>query len=1164
MSKPAPQGLSAPAVGSSTAAAATSGSTPVPSSPPASESFFSEFDGTASVMDTSYGDAAAWEAPADASSLNIVSWKLGVDAHVDDGVGKRGFNAISTVLNHPTKRANPLRGSRKPLPPLGAPPLLPKPQPPSFYDGYLKSIAPLYEQFVQSQAAAASSSGNSANGAPELDIKVQTPKEDLPSLNAIPNVFFDSAFDIANPSTWAEIMDSAEPFKGKTHDAAVQETLSTHLDNLERHLVHEITLRSSSFFSALGNLQDLNSESSSCLSRITNLKTALGDIGGKQARKGLEIIDAQARLNSLRVTESGVKRVAELDEMIRLAKNLADAGDWAGALGCVEDVMRWWERNGTQALEGEGEDRHLPLTTLPALSYLPTSIAVLTANIAGQLETALQAVLQSILSEAEHTEFDSDELRTTVGPMLGGLIRCGKTDTLAGVWREAVTTSIRDGLRRHLPVPQGEEDDVGNRGTESSGQGLAQKLRAMSHSEFTELCKKMYSSMLSRIKLIEKMGEEMSSMLADNRTLTALSLTPTSDGPQLAPRTPEGIKFEPGDVLTSACELANTRASIIVSARSEQHAMLSLSDFLEIFNETMEFVSASEALAKRVLGTLRGAIQAQARAFLQAYHQQRLTRSARLVEEETWVQVDVPSATQHAADLLVEAAVSDPGECFVPPRDANGSSNGESSGTTKLISIEDKTFCVVKATSESLQLLSEYLAIVINLELVATDVMTRIIEFLRSFNSRICQLVLGAGAMRSAGLKNITAKHLALASQSLSVIIALIPYVREFIRRHVNPRQAVMLVEFDKLKRDYQDHQEEIHAKLVAIMSDRLAVHCGELREIDWEQPSPRDAPHSYALMLVKETATLHKVLSKYLAHATVEAVMSQVIAAYVSRLGDEYTKVELKSEDAKKRMQQDAAIIAARLAPLAESGSSAASLEALVREKSLPRRDVGAAMRGLLRKSSNGPDGPEPAATPLSNGDEEGLIVEKRSSSESKEGKSEEGKEASGDGAEDKAANSSPSRGWREVGDDEGTPASPSPPLTSKSPVDEGKSEGKSEETEAEEAGVSDDPPPLPSKPASRPASPVKPEPEVERKTSPPPPSPPLPPEKDAPPATPAKDSQATETPTEEVSEARSDTPETAKDAPSTPAKDVPAPAITPADAEDTPSPATDASATA
>ena len=33
----------------------------------------------------------------------------------------------------------------------------------------------------------------------------------------------------------------------------------------------------------------------------------------------------------------------------------------------------------------------------------------------------------------------------------------------------------------------------------------------------------------------------------------------------------------------------------------------------------------------------------------------------------------------------------------------------------------------------------------------------------QAFNSRTCQVVLGAGAMRSAGLKNITARHLGMA-----------------------------------------------------------------------------------------------------------------------------------------------------------------------------------------------------------------------------------------------------------------------------------------------------------------------------------------------------------------------------------------------------------------
>lgn len=88
----------------------------------------------------------------------------------------------------------------------------------------------------------------------------------------------------------------------------------------------------------------------------------------------------------------------------------------------------------------------------------------------------------------------------------------------------------------------------------------------------------------------------------------------------------------------------------------------------------------------------------------------------------------------------------------------------------------------------------------------------------------------------------------ALASQSLSIIFELIPYAREAFRRHLSQKQAVMLVEFDKLKRvgndqavrrglvhnilvqDYQEHQNEIHSKLVAIMGDRLNAHIKSLK----------------------------------------------------------------------------------------------------------------------------------------------------------------------------------------------------------------------------------------------------------------------------------------------------------------------------------------------
>lgn len=94
---------------------------------------------------------------------------------------------------------------------------------------------------------------------------------------------------------------------------------------------------------------------------------------------------------------------------------------------------------------------------------------------------------------------------------------------------------------------------------------------------------------------------------------------------------------------------------------------------------------------------------------------------------------------------------------------------------TKHLRIDDRLYYAVTATADVLTLLLDYLRLVINLSMLTTDTMSRVIEFLKAFNSRTCQVVLGAGAMRSAGLRNITARHLgapsSLSSQLFSFIL---------------------------------------------------------------------------------------------------------------------------------------------------------------------------------------------------------------------------------------------------------------------------------------------------------------------------------------------------------------------------------------------------------
>lgn len=96
-----------------------------------------------------------------------------------------------------------------------------------------------------------------------------------------------------------------------------------------------------------------------------------------------------------------------------------------------------------------------------------------------------------------------------------------------------------------------------------------------------------------------------------------------------------------------------------------------------------------------------------------------------------------------------------------PPRSPDSSKRRSSGhGPSKHLKIEDRNFFAVSATLEVLVLLTDYLRVIVNLPTLVTETMSRVIELLKAFNSRTCQVVLGAGAMRSAGLKNITAKHL--------------------------------------------------------------------------------------------------------------------------------------------------------------------------------------------------------------------------------------------------------------------------------------------------------------------------------------------------------------------------------------------------------------------
>lgn len=71
------------------------------------------------------------------------------------------------------------------------------------------------------------------------------------------------------------------------------------------------------------------------------------------------------------------------------------------------------------------------------------------------------------------------------------------------------------------------------------------------------------------------------------------------------------LQEELSGILSSAAELAHTRASKVVALRAEQHAALDLPSFCSLFNESWTFVIESEKICRRMIVGLRGTVISQ-------------------------------------------------------------------------------------------------------------------------------------------------------------------------------------------------------------------------------------------------------------------------------------------------------------------------------------------------------------------------------------------------------------------------------------------------------------------------------------------------------------------------------------------------------------------------
>ncbi|XP_013598946.1 vacuolar protein sorting-associated protein 54, chloroplastic-like isoform X2 [Brassica napus] len=392
------------------------------------------------------------------------------------------------------------------------------------------------------------------------------------------------------------------------------------------------------------------------------------------------------------------------------------------------------------------------------------------------------------------------------------------------------------------------------------------------------------------------------------------------------------------EAVFAACEVTHARWAKLLGVRALLHPKLKLQEFMSIYDLTQEFITVTEKIGGRLGSSIRGTLQSQAKAFVDSQHEARMTKLKAVLDQETWDEIDVPEEFQSIISSLFASQELISGKGTEDQSTESRNEKSESSEGAAVSNAQVKS--TVKASVSSvtnnqsnqkahgksnlfyqgvgyhmvncglilLKMLSEYIDMNNSLPALSSEIVLRVVEVLRFFNTRTCQLVLGAGAMQVSGLKSIKAKHLALASQVIDFTYTIIPESRRIMFSKVpEARKPLLSVDIDKVAQDYRVHRDEIYTKLVQIMRERLLAHLHGLPKVveGWNRPPDTNKQtKEFAWPLTREVGYLHRVLSETLHEADVQAIFRQVILIIHTQTSQTLANLEISSPEAKKRLK--------------------------------------------------------------------------------------------------------------------------------------------------------------------------------------------------------------------------------------------------------------------
>ena len=286
-------------------------------------------------------------------------------------------------------------------------------------------------------------------------------------------------------------------------------------------------------------------------------------------------------------------------------------------------------------------------------------------------------------------------LKSSLKPLVYGLIRTDRLQSALMGYKESLFRELKSRSKSLYPKLNDAPPNLDKPGFKNFEKEELQKvLRGMSFTEFYGTLIKVYVFFLralQRAAIVSRIvngvirdaqvdgleigtgREDKDKELADvtrdqdddddpTDSVTNLHLDPNrhSNGSQakssVGKSSYEGLLHENGNILYSATDLTHIRCAKFIAFRQDQNSRLNPVDFYRLFNATWEFLTAGEVLCGKMCFGLKGSILSQAKSFLNYFHEEKSKQIALLLDNEQWMQADIPIDFQQLIEQIMAFA----------------------------------------------------------------------------------------------------------------------------------------------------------------------------------------------------------------------------------------------------------------------------------------------------------------------------------------------------------------------------------------------------------------------------------------------------------------------------------------------------------------------------